>query len=531
MAAPLSQIASQVPGFINERSKRRRDSDLIALFFNYDAYYGGQPSSPGTRSSRSELSSEPGLTSGPSEEDGAPSPGPTFDTYHKEAIKQIKQQDDRFTIPEREIRPKTGLPYPSNIHLDNVPSPTGSSSNGSNIMIFGSPGSPTMFDLVAEENHSINRGKRTKPLENREKVAGMRKLGACYRCKVRKVPCDEGTPCSTCIKDAGKAQHGECDDLAEQMCFRQHPTPVFSEINNITCTTNIPSRGKESTNLYFDVFFQAPRLYSRPLRIKVSVVDQLSSCPRTGDAKYQLCTKEPLTEDDILQWASSHMTLEGNGDFQSALDQLVESCPEYGRQGVLPHCDLLQKVRKLRCFYEVWRQKVFLCRKESETELEQLPEEIRWALRAVAAKRMKGIEDEVLKDLTERPKSPSDGLPLWACTMQLVLLYRDLGDVVGSLPETWNHKELRKRPGALMNYAVVMCDLHFGKKKKKPTVTNEHERLLSDQFNRVKTLEAEFLEEVYQQGHEVDRVLAALLAKNQRCATRSKMPPSKRLRK
>ncbi|KAI2635178.1 hypothetical protein GGS21DRAFT_97675 [Xylaria nigripes] len=531
MTAPLSQLASQVPRLINEHSKRRRDSDPFSLFFDYGAYYEGEPPSPGTRSSRSVVSSEPGLTSGPSEEDGAPSPGPTFDTYHKEAIREIKQQDDRFTVPEREIRPKGGLPYPPNIHLDNMPSPTGSSSSGNNIMFFGIPVSPTMFDLAAEDNHSINRGKRTKPLENREKVAGMRKLGACYRCKVRKVTCDEGTPCSTCIKDAAKVQRTGCNDLAEQMCFRQCPTTVFSEINNITCA-NMPSRGKESANLHFDVFFQPVRGYSQPLRIKVSVIDRQSPCPKTGDTKYQLCTKEPLTDGDILQWASSHMNLEGDGTFQSALDDLVESCPEYGRQNILPHSDLLQKVRKLRCFYEVWRQNMFFCRKESETEIGLLPEEIRCALRAVAAKRMKGIEDEVLKDLAERPKSPSDGLPLWACTMQLVLLYRDLCDVLGCLPETWKNADLRLRSESLMNYAVVMCDLHFGKKRKKPTLTGEHERHLSDRLDRVKILEAEFLGDIRLEGRITDRVLAALLAKNQKCSGRSKMPPpSKRLRK
>lgn len=192
MPPQLSQLASQVPGFINEHSKRRRrDTPTLDLsqFFDFPAFYGeDEPSSPGTRT-RSVASSDPGLTSGPSEEDGAPSPGPAFDPYHKEAIKQIKQQDDRFTVPEREIRPKGGLPYPSKIHLDNAPSPTGSSSTGNHVVILSNPGSPNMlFDAAAEDNHPLNRGRRTKPLNNPEKVAVMRKLGACHRCKTRKVP-------------------------------------------------------------------------------------------------------------------------------------------------------------------------------------------------------------------------------------------------------------------------------------------------------------------------------------------------------
>ncbi|KAI1436368.1 hypothetical protein GGR50DRAFT_702024 [Xylaria sp. CBS 124048] len=531
MTAPLDHLVSQVPGFIGEHhNKRRRDSDTFSDFFNWERYLAEGPSNPGTRSSGSVVSSEPGLTSGPSEEDGAPSPGPAFDAYDKDVIKQIKQHDDHLTIPEREIRPKGGPPYPSNIQLDSVPSPTGPSSG--NILFLGSPVSPPMFDLPVEDSHPINRGKRTRPLENREKVAGMRKRGACHRCRARKVTCDEGTPCSTCMKDAAKFPHTGCDDLAEQMCFRQYPTFAFSEIENITRADVLPRRkdsedSRESSSLEFGVFFQSPN--STPLCIKVDG----SPCHETGEIKYRLCTSEPLLDEDIVRWASRHMTRKTDGGFQSTLDQLVETCLDRN----LPHSDLLRKIRNLRCFYEVWRQETFLWT-EGTSQLECLPEEIRWTLRGVAAKRMKGIEADVLKDLAERPKSSSsksssDGLALWVCTMQLVLLYRDLRDIIGFLPGTLNHGDIRRKAESLMNYAVVICELHFGKKKKKPTLANEQESQLSVQFNRVQALEAEFLRKVYQQDQRTDRVLSALLAtKNLKCPpSRPKMsPPSKRQR-
>jgi len=185
-AAHLSQLAAQVPGLLNEhRSKRGRDLDICSQFFDFTAFYGEEQSSSGSRT-RSVASSDPGLTSGSSEDDGAPSPGPHFDSYQsKDTIKQAKQHDDRFTLPE--IRPKRGVAYPSKIHLDNAPSPTGSGTSGSNVMILSNPGSPTILDAALEENHPLHRGRRTRPLENPEKVAVMRKLGACYRCKYRKV--------------------------------------------------------------------------------------------------------------------------------------------------------------------------------------------------------------------------------------------------------------------------------------------------------------------------------------------------------
>jgi hypothetical protein len=42
-------------------------------------------------------------------------------------------------------------------------------------------------------------------------------------------------------------------------------------------------------------------------------------------------------ENDIVNWASSQMKLEGNDSFQSALDNLVIPCAEYGQRELLPH--------------------------------------------------------------------------------------------------------------------------------------------------------------------------------------------------
>ncbi|KAI0815713.1 hypothetical protein GGR55DRAFT_699551 [Xylaria sp. FL0064] len=530
----LSQLVSQVPGFINEHSKRRRDTPTLDLsqFFDFSAFYeGNEPPSPGTRS-RSVASSDPGLTSGSSEEDGASSPGPTFDPYHKEAIKQIKQQDDRFTVPEREIRPKGGLPYPSKIHLDNVPSPTGSSSSGSNVVILSNPGSPTMlFDAAVEENHPLNRGRRTKPLNNPEKVAVMRKLGACYRCKARKVPCDEGAPCSGCTKDAGKIQHADCDELAEQICFRQQPATVFSEIDRII-RAEMPPRGKVSgTTHHFNVFFSSLQPSSRlPIpvsRVEYETLDRSSHCFGIRGTKYQLSLS--LDDNMLVQWASSQLEREDDG-FQSALDNLVISCMRYGGSDILPHSDLLQKVHKLRCLYKIWRHPSFVYQEQPRSDYEQLPYEIHRALKATAAKLIKGIENDVLGELAgRRPKSSADRLPLWACMMQVVLLYHDLIAIVSS-QEPWIQKDLQRRAEGLMNYAVVMCDLHFGKKK--PSVASEYHIYVRDCFEKVECLQMKFFAEVRQRNRSCDKVLILLLAKNQKCSTRSRLPPPpKRARK
>ncbi|KAI1115144.1 hypothetical protein F5Y14DRAFT_137278 [Nemania sp. NC0429] len=535
MTPQLSQLAAQVPGFITQHSKRRRETPALDLsqFFDFSAFYDEEePSSPGSRST----SSDPGLTSGSSEEDGAPSPGPTFDPYHKEAIKQIKQQDDRLTFPERELRPKGVLSYPSKIHLDTAPSPTSPGPTGNHVVILSNPGSPSMLlDAAAEETHYLNRGRRTKPLNNPEKVAVMRKLGACYRCKARKVTCDEGAPCSSCTKDAAKTQDVGCDDLAKHLCFRQQPTTAFSEINRIICA-EMPPRGKALESSYLTIFFNPYGHNSPPLTIPVlhvehGIYDVSSQNLAVRGTHYQLNTEKfSLDENMLVQWASSQMKLEDDG-FQSALDNLVMSCMAYGWPDILPHSDLLQKVHKLRCLYKVWSQGNFVCQRQPGFDLEQLPCEIHKVLKAMAAKLIKGIESDVLSELVgKRPKlAPAEQLPLWVCMMQVVLMYHHLVTVVSS-QEPWIHEELQQKAEGLMNYAVVMCDLLFSKKKL--TSPGEYGSHLSCCFEKVECLQLKFFEEVRQQCRPSDKVLIALLAKSQKCSTRSRgSPPQKRLKK
>lgn len=195
----LSQITSEIPDFIGGLPKRRQPKvpappDEFDQYFDYKRFYEGSPAADADSRSRSDASSIPGLTSGPSEEDGASSPRSTEDSFHfKEAVEQIKQHDDRFTVPAREIRPNGVEHYPWHMDIDGT-----LGSSGAEIQGLGgssSPLSPASSNGTAPSSyHSssselpLSRGKRHRPLDNPDKVAQMRKIGACFRCKTRKVP-------------------------------------------------------------------------------------------------------------------------------------------------------------------------------------------------------------------------------------------------------------------------------------------------------------------------------------------------------
>ncbi len=200
----LSQITSEIPDFIGGLPKRKQPKvpappDEFDQYFDYKRFYEGSPAADADSRSRSDASSIPGLTSGPSEEDGAPSPRSTEDAFHfKEAVEQIKQHDDRFTVPAREIRPNGIESYPWHMEIDNTSPANGSditgllgsgplspasSSNGTS----SSPSSSPACHSSPSADSPLSRGKRHRPLDNPEKVAQMRKIGACFRCKMRKV--------------------------------------------------------------------------------------------------------------------------------------------------------------------------------------------------------------------------------------------------------------------------------------------------------------------------------------------------------
>ncbi|KAI8629381.1 hypothetical protein F5Y19DRAFT_80007 [Xylariaceae sp. FL1651] len=531
MTNHLSQLASQVPGFINEHSKRRHDPTTLDLsqYFDFSRFYEGEPSSPGDPS-RSDASSDPGLTSGPSEEDGAPSPSPSFSTLHlKDAVKQVKQQDDRFTVPEREIRPKGGLPYPSNLHLDNPPSPNRPSSAGNNDMLLSSPGSPILLDALPGDSPLFNRGRRTRPLDNPDKVAEMRKIGACYRCKVRKVPCDQGDTCSTCIHDAKRMSNDECDDLARQICFRdQFQKHVFPKMSFLLAEKPERCTSHNSNPIFstFRLFFESSTAYPPPcLEVQVKKVASQQRC----DTPATQLAVQPHYE-EILQWVSAQMKQEGDADLQSALDNLVAYCAEQGRHE-LPHSDLAHSVHELRCMHKVWRQKRFLYRRQPGCIVEEIPREIHQALSVIATMRMKHLEATVLRLLhkkTAKLPSERERLPLWACMMQLILLYRDILSLAESQASWADHENIL----SVFNTLVVVCDSLFAKKKPVLTAidlnTKPH---LAALFYAAASRQSDFYEMISRRHTDFDRLLKALLAQPSRGATQAKAHPQKRVKR
>ncbi|RYP21825.1 hypothetical protein DL765_002050 [Monosporascus sp. GIB2] len=237
----LSQIANEIPEVLSQYQYQRRltpediplDSDSecdFSQWIDLDKLCGDSTEEDPENRSKSDVISMPGLTSGPSEEGGSsPLPLPEDRARAKARLDDAKKQDDELTIPRRELRPK-GHQYPLSIHVfsageDSVANMTDDSreSTGNDSSFWSSPsgGNSPFTESGSSETSKPDRGRRNKPLSDRDAVAEVRELGACVRCHIRKLKCNCREVCEKCIDHAQKNSGSASPLLGRQLCFRR----------------------------------------------------------------------------------------------------------------------------------------------------------------------------------------------------------------------------------------------------------------------------------------------------------------------
>ncbi|KAI1443989.1 hypothetical protein F5Y02DRAFT_419504 [Annulohypoxylon stygium] len=549
----LSQITSQIPDFIGGLSKRRQPKghappDEFDQYFDYKRFYEGTPAADADSRSRSDASSIPGLTSGPSEEDGAPSPRSTEDNafHFKEAVEKVKQHDDRFTVPAREIRPNGVESYPWQMEIDSTIGSGGSDGQG-----FGSssPHSPassngassSAYHSSGSADSHLSRGKRHRPLDNPEKVAQMRKIGACFRCKTRKVPCDQQSPCSKCTTDAAK--YGDDGELAGHMCFRRpssHSDLVFQVISRTKVHT--PAASQRGNPQGWNVFFNPCSTAELALIISVS---RDESNHANGSQSWQTTQQYVLNphytpEDAVLiNWASRHMLNNNSTCFQSALDVMISRYAQEENR-YLPHHQLVRQVHVMRCMYMIWRQQRFSCQKFPGASLEELPHHICQDLKGIALSRMKALESDITTSFWKILDKPHDRLPLWICMMQFILMYRDIFALNQAENLCGDRSRIETITTSLFSNLIVMCEVCFGKKKPEPMADDgiPIKRQLNIDFWGVERCRDDFYQSIQDRVQDpnqnpsmFDRLICNLLIGPQRGVTRSGIRASKRARR
>ncbi|KAK8049535.1 hypothetical protein PG994_011265 [Apiospora phragmitis] len=388
--------------------------------------------------SNPDAASVPGLTSGSSDEGGASPSSPVEDgAPDKARLNILKQHDDDYTIPQREIRPKNPH-YPSRILLNHNLEYTSSPNLVDNYRE-SSSSSYTLSSTAHQVPSSIRsptiltqkpgRGKRAGPLQDRENVAEIREGG------VLAMPYQENKA------PAASKFGGKSNPLRWFIYFDTHATlPEALDVCVQEVELGLPAMNHQASS-------------GRSQRCYVFLRDSVPSS--------QL----------IEEWAEKQMLKESDPGFLSALDLFTYSCVRGGFHNV-PQFNLLHNVLRFRCMYQIWRPRRLYYRDANASPAYVLPASIVCELRGMARAELHRLERDIWT-VFDKLSSPgvmqaADQLPTWVSMMLLMLTYKDMHTMEkrsGSSHRGANNLVVYQSFGRpvreLFMAIVVMCEAHF----------------------------------------------------------------------
>ncbi|KAH7026518.1 uncharacterized protein B0I36DRAFT_159510 [Microdochium trichocladiopsis] len=471
---PLQGMSNVFPGAHNYPS-----SDPSCSFFDWDRWEADQVEHGSSRSEsnlswsgltddqdamsidggpRSDSRSIPDLVygaSGTPSDSGHPgspsSPSADLGDYSYTAhLGHAKQHNDLFSIPPQPELDEQLLQYNSEVqvygqlrsplaltHEDYHNSPTKKSSKGS---ASKRPHGAT----EVPSKRTVQRGRRSGPLCNKDEVAEVRALGACFRCKITKVSCDRELDCEKCVKHA-ESRSGCYDSsvpLSQQICIRRSFAQcgrAFEKIQECQPSTAASKLARDSRSASQSMIWDVVFVPGGPI-LPISVVEHAlahdhADVYQTAPADYLLNRGQVPGLLELQGWVSSQMQFEGPISFQHSLDVLLQSL--YGQKvpsGRKPEWKvLLDRVREMRCMFKIWSTNSFFCYRAGDSVPQELPWLVQAELKRIATSRMRSLELDILASLDKllEPKEVKSLLDLqkitvWACLMECILLYREL---------------------------------------------------------------------------------------------------------
>lgn len=203
--------------------------DGFADFFDYSRYYdlpqhdmeevassSGRSSLPDLTSASSPAPSDNGSSSSSSSRGGPPSSPSLAPDGLWDRLNEVREHDDHLTIPKQTLytqaphhypailpaqHPFGGAPSDAYYHQATLAtdfylspdSPDASSSSS-----FSPSSSSTTSSSSSPKQPRTGRGRRTKPLHNKDEVAEVRAMGACLHCRISKTRVCLCSPPSSC---------------------------------------------------------------------------------------------------------------------------------------------------------------------------------------------------------------------------------------------------------------------------------------------------------------------------------------------
>ncbi|KXJ91972.1 hypothetical protein Micbo1qcDRAFT_233318 [Microdochium bolleyi] len=438
-------------------------------------------------------------TSGTPSDSGHPgSPGsPTADLNDYTFATHLghgKHHNDLYPNPSQQELGEHILPYDPEVHVYDPLDPSlglthDYRKSSSKKTSRGSASKRPHGATEAVSKKGTQRGRRSGPLCNKDEVAEVRALGACFRCKITKVSCDKQLDCEKCVKHA-ESRSGCYDSsipLSQQICIRRSFAQcgrAFEKIQECQPSTAQNKIARDamhsSPSIVWDVFF-TPGGPALPISVVEHVSIQDSAMyPPSAQVEYFLNRREVPGLPQLQAWVSAQMTCEGPlTSFQSSLDILLHSLCR-----LKPHSTrkpewktLLEKVSEMRSMFKIWSTNNFWCVQDVGSVVQELPWSVQAELKRIATSRMRSLELDIIASLDKllepkEVKSLTDlqKVTVWVCLMECILLYRELLalpsiDGTGFAQDSYDSHYGRFCRATMGIYTglVVMCDAYFAK--------------------------------------------------------------------
>ncbi|KAJ4130988.1 hypothetical protein NW768_006527 [Fusarium equiseti] len=299
------------------------------------------------------------------------------------------------------------------------------------------PSNPTKPDGIKKKRKDFDE-------KRRQEVAQVRKSGACFRCKVRRISCGVGAPCQACEKAAGI--------LGRELCIREKLTKMrFSsgDLHYIDYTARLLDQeliaGTTHLGPHRKVALSMDYPGNPALEVEVQdyygnktppwfccwvVTDQVGGqveSYRQESARYAL--PQLLPPSHLVDWVEriiSHQETRCIG-FQHTVDSFILRYSQ--SESSLPMHDFVRKVHKLNCLTKI-RLGLILCVEEGG-EMTPPSCALHTQFGQISKAASQPIEKEVLLELEKLVFGtggigPENSIALWASLWCLILMYRKL---------------------------------------------------------------------------------------------------------
>ncbi|KAL2158070.1 hypothetical protein VTH06DRAFT_4880 [Thermothelomyces fergusii] len=322
-------------------------------------------------------------------------------------------------------------------------------------------------------------GRRTRHVHDLEKTNMVRKLGACYHCRISKTACGYTDSCNACSRQF--KEHPSCSQRA---CIRkplEKLVPAKFERWNWTKLSLVVPGHSQSDNT---IPIHCSLSESRPPLLLHATWFTNETC-----GWFSIKHSNLPSVREIAGWMERHILAENSASFEACMDKLLVGFARNPQPGPQPWAQripeqLVLDILTMRCMSKVWNAKSLVLQPDVGT-ISQFQD----CLRRLAGQAISELERKIAKDLwrlfnkeKEKACHPTVHVVKWVLLWQMILIYRQSLErlqadaepfYLGAAPLSAWRRDFQNETTQLLEAVIVMYNVVFPERTIKKVETAE----------------------------------------------------------